>query len=1103
MKKILFILAILLAAPVLRAADDEIFDPPTPPDPGAAYVVNLESSIPEAALLDGSGAYRKGEYVTITCQPHEGFRFQQWIANGETLSTFPTYTFQMPDHSLNIVAKMVQLTKQTLTINTNIEGAAITTGAGDYYPGDAVAIHCTTHEDYVFLYWALGNDVYSYDQDITFTMGETPQVLTAVCKHVPVGIISVRSDDEQAGQVSSLGGIYLVGTELKYYATPLDGYTFSHWEIDGEHYSDTDTILYTVTDQNVEIRAFFDFSPDTPDDPALELTSIIHIVSEPLNAATFNLQSGNHYMEGDTLFISAQLQDNYRLDGWYINGQCVSTTADLIYVVGRKDETIVLRATELKIQTLVLVSMPENAVTFNLPAYSNVRATDNVTIQATVDADYLFDGWYENNELISNTLTIQYQMPNRVATLIAKAHPINDSDEFDPAPPSEPDLETALISAYPNSAIMGQVTGAATHVIGDTITLQATPLHGYYFVNWSDGHVYPTRTIIVEEDITLIANFAPHTFSIQATANDPKMGQVTGAGTYPYHSYPTLRAIPYEEYEFVKWSDGSIFDEYTIHVVSDTILTAIFQQKEYLLDISSSNDQAGQVIGAGKYHRGDTVSITAVPNQGYNFVQWSDGDTATTKTIIIDGAMSFVAHFAAEMYTIQASSNDENMGWVIGAGVYAYDSHPMLKAIAKPGYELQAWSNGVTDTEYTLHLTSDTTLVANFQIKRYNVDITSSNDVAGQVTGTGIYSHGDTITITATANYGYEFIKWSDGNTDATRTITVEANLALVAHFAPALFSITLSADNAEMGQVTGAGEYPYLTELTITATANYGYEFIKWSDGSTDATRTITVEANTALVAEFAPALFTINLSAENAEMGQVTGAGEYPYLTELTITATPNYGYEFIKWSDGNTDATRTITVEVDTVLVAEFAPALFTIQATAIDETMGQVTGAGTYPYNSYQTLIAIPNEGYEFVKWSDGHRFEQYTLLVQRDTALVAYFQIKQYYLKVASEDTQKGIVSGSGIFNHGETVTVSAKPRDGYVFYQWSNGVQDNPYTFVIIENTTLTAQFIEGTQSNVEHTPADKTNDTQKIMRNGQLIIIHKGKQYNAFGHAL
>ena len=1103
MKKILFILGILLAAPVLRAADDEIFDPPTPPDPGAAYVVNLESSIPEAALLDGSGAYRKGEYVTITCQPHEGFRFQQWIANGEALSTFPTYTFQMPDHSLNIVAKMVQLTKQTLTINTNIEGAAITTGAGEYYPGDAVAIHCTTHEDYVFLYWALDNDVYSYDQDITFTMGETPQVLTAVCKHVPVGIISVRSDDEQAGQVSSLGGIYLVGTELTYYATPLDGYTFSHWEIDGEHYSDTDTILYTVTDQNVEIRAFFDFSPDTPDDPALELTSIIHIVSEPLNAATFNLQSGNHYMEGDTLFISAQLQDNYRLDGWYINGQCVSTTADLIYVVGRKDETIVLRATELKIQTLVLVSMPENAVTFNLPAYSNVRATDNVTIQATVDADYLFDGWYENNELISNALTIQYQMPNRVATLIAKAHPINDSDEFDPAPPSEPDLETALISAYPNSAIMGQVTGAATHVIGDTITLQATPLHGYYFVNWSDGHVYPTRTIIVEEDITLIANFAPHTFSIQATANDPNMGQVTGAGTYPYHSYPTLRAIPYEEYEFVKWSDGSIFDEYTIHVVSDTILTAIFQQKEYLLDISSSNDQAGQVIGAGKYHRGDTVTITAVPNQGYNFVQWSDGDTATTKTIIIDGAMSFVAHFAAEMYTIQASSNDENMGWVIGAGVYAYDSHPTLKAIAKPGYELQAWSNGVTDTEYTLHLTSDTTLVANFQIKRYNVDITSSNDVAGQVTGAGIYSHGDTIIITATPNYGYEFIKWSDGNTDATRTITVEANLALVAHFAPALFSINLSADNAEMGQVTGAGEYPYLTELTITATPNYGYEFIKWSDGNTDATRTITVEANLALVAHFAPALFSINLSADNAEMGQVTGAGEYPYLTELTITATANYGYEFIKWSDGNTDATRTITVEADTALVAEFTPALFTVQATAIDETMGQVTGAGTYPYNSYQTLIAIPNEGYEFVKWSDGHRFEQYTLLVQRDTALVAYFQIKQYYLKVASEDTQKGTVSGSGIFNHGEAVTVAAKPRDGYVFYQWSNGVQDNPYTFVITENTTLTAQFIESTQSNVEHTPADTTNDTQKIMRNGQLIIIHKGKQYNAFGHAL
>ena len=51
------------------------------------------------------------------------------------------------------------------------------------------------------------------------------------------------------------------------------------------------------------------------------------------------------------------------------------------------------------------------------------------------------------------------------------------------------------------------------------------------------------------------------------------------------------------------------------------------------------------------------------------------------------------------------------------------------------------------------------------------VDVTPVG--GGTVTGGGLYDVGDTVQLSATPNTGYEFVSWSDGNTSATRTITV------------------------------------------------------------------------------------------------------------------------------------------------------------------------------------------------------------------------------------------------------------------------------------------------------------------------------------------
>lgn len=84
-----------------------------------------------------------------------------------------------------------------------------------------------------------------------------------------------------------------------------------------------------------------------------------------------------------------------------------------------------------------------------------------------------------------------------------------------------------------------------------------------------------------------------------------------------------------------------------------------------------------------------------------------------------------------------------------------------------------------------------------------------------------------------------------DDFTEVTDNITVKP-------WETKTYKVTLSTDES-MGKVTGAGEVKDGEDVTISAIPNDGYEFKYWSDGSTDATRKITVTKDITLTATFA----------------------------------------------------------------------------------------------------------------------------------------------------------------------------------------------------------------------------------------------------------
>ena len=67
---------------------------------------------------------------------------------------------------------------------------------------------------------------------------------------------------------------------------------------------------------------------------------------------------------------------------------------------------------------------------------------------------------------------------------------------------------------------------------------------------------------------------------------------------------------------------------------------------------------------------------------------------------------------------------------------------------------------------------------------------------------------------------------------------------------------------------------------------------------------------------------VYTITVKSEDESKGTVTGGGEYMQGATVTLTAKPNFGYQFAEWQDGNTDNPRNITVTGHATYTASFA-------------------------------------------------------------------------------------------------------------------------------------------------------------------------------------
>ena len=225
---------------------------------------------------------------------------------------------------------------------------------------------------------------------------------------------------------------------------------------------------------------------------------------------------------------------------------------------------------------------------------------------------------------------------------------------------------------------------------------------------------------------------------------------------------------------------------------------------------------------------------------------------------------NIVIEQVSDDYTITVSANPSNGGTVTGGGTYQQGQSCTITATPAAGYTFVRWTeNGTqvsTNAHYNFIVTSNRTLVAQFQQQTYAVSVSANPSDGGSVTGGGTYNHGATCSVTATANEGYTFTNWTEnGNVvsnDATYSFTVTGGRVLVANFDMLMVEIGATVDPEEAASIIGTGTYTYGDQVTLALDRNEDWAFLNWTeDGemvSEEMTYTFVATQSRDLVAHF-----------------------------------------------------------------------------------------------------------------------------------------------------------------------------------------------------------------------------------------------------------
>jgi hypothetical protein len=317
------------------------------------------------------------------------------------------------------------------------------------------------------------------------------------------------------------------------------------------------------------------------------------------------------------------------------------------------------------------------------------------------------------------------------------------------------------------------------------------------------------------------------------------------------------------------------------------------------------------------------------------------------------------------------------------AGAFFVGDSVAITATLDPTETVSAWSQNGNDlgtNANPVNVTVDEGLnavVATIDVAGFVLNATAGTGGSVAVAPAqplGGYASGTVVTLTATADLGFEFVNWTGANAgdlaDASAfetTITMDTDKTVVANFqaiVPDEFSVTTAvigiggtAAVTTPANGSGPGLYTDGTVVTIAATADVGFEFAGWTvvgataaDASAETTTVTVAGANVIASATFTP-FITVSVTGiapnEAWLFGGVVATVSGTGLTDGTVVTIGGNAVTGFRAAENGTTVDVLIPASSDNSTVASFA-----VDVTASNGN-GSSTLANGFTYNRYDT------------------------------------------------------------------------------------------------------------------------------------------------------
>ena len=477
---------------------------------------------------------------------------------------------------------------------------------------------------------------------------------------------------------------------------------------------------------------------------------------------------------------------------------------------------------------------------------------------------------------------------------------------------------------------MGALPAQGTSPTGRLRSLQQLRLRGLFFSSWSgDGIVNPasaSTTVNMTQARSVSASFC--TCDLCFVLNRRHRWQRKRSRRLQSRLDPNYNRHTKIGYSFSTWSGSGVTNPSnqttTASMTQNRDISASFTLLSYPLILTSG--EGGSVTGSGTFSHGDTPTIVATPNTGYVFDSWvgagvSDANSATS-TISMISSRTATATFSAIDYTLSLVA--QSGGSVSGGGVASYGEKIPINAIPDLNYTFLSWSGAGLDDQNSSStfatITGDTTITAIFVVKTsadHSLVLSSSPSAGGIAVGSGSYSPGTTVTISANPLYRLR-IHWLGRKRNCRLELFHDLRFAFFrqqpdrSFFPEILLSVSghnRCRDGFRRGLLRFRSIYSDFSDpfgwLYLFPLGRFG------CSNPSVASTTVSMSEDRNLTAVFSPKSYSVVL--ENTEGGVASGSGTFTHGSVIDINASAQAGFEFAGWTGGSVADSNSASTQV----------------------------------------------------------------------------------------------------------------------------------------------------------------------------------------------